>query len=233
MTIKEMHYDFKMKYNKLDSNEDRNMLIPEIDWLLNRSAELFVKMVAEPRYKTNLGFETSQRNIDDIRPLVRHTKDLDVIDGLLELPEDYHHYTKASVLADKGSCINVKCRVHIRQHDDDFENSPFDRSSFTWRFVNGLFYEEGLRFYTEDFTIKKCNLDYIRYQAYMHNAENFRQGQYRSLSDGAMLSGSVNCELPSHTHSEIVDIAVLLAAGQNNSPDYQIKLQKLNLNNLK
>lgn len=46
------------------------------------------------------------------------------------------------------------------------------------------------------------------------------------------MSGSVNCELPEHTHREIVDIAVLLVTGEIQIPDYQVKLTKLNFNNL-
>ena len=35
---------------------------------------------------------------------------------------------------------------------------------------------------------------------------------------------------PEHTHKEIVDIAVLLATGEMQLPDYQIKQAKVNLN---
>jgi len=35
MTVKDMHYDFKKKLNKVDSQQNRNLLIPEIDWTHN------------------------------------------------------------------------------------------------------------------------------------------------------------------------------------------------------
>ena len=70
MTISEMHYDFKKKLNKVDSEQNRNLLVPEIDWALNEAQELFIKMVAEPRQRSFLGFEKSQRTIDDIRTIV-------------------------------------------------------------------------------------------------------------------------------------------------------------------
>ena len=48
MTIQEMHYDFKMKLNKIDSEQYRNLRIPEIDWKLNEALEIFIKINAEP-----------------------------------------------------------------------------------------------------------------------------------------------------------------------------------------
>ena len=43
MTVQEMHYDFKFKLNKIDSSDYSNFKIPEIDWLLNESMEVFLK----------------------------------------------------------------------------------------------------------------------------------------------------------------------------------------------
>lgn len=238
MSIKAMHYDFKMKFNKVDSQKNRNLLVPEIDWTLNEAYRLFVKMIAEPRLRKELGFETSQRTIDDIRTVVVGTDEddnnnwLTVTNNILPLPQNYWHYLRARVRMTKGNCKNVKGRVHIRQHDDMFEESPFTKSSFEWREVNALFYNEGLKFFTDgSFTINDVCLSYIRNLTYMHNAEDFRGGSY-TLPDGTVLTGFVNCELPIHTHSEIVDIAVALAAGQIQTSDYQQRLGKLNLNQI-
>ena len=66
MNIKEMQYDLKFKLNKIDSSQYKNLRIPEIDWVLNESIELFVKNIAQPRFSQILGFEINQRNIDDV-----------------------------------------------------------------------------------------------------------------------------------------------------------------------
>ena len=233
MTIKDMHYDFKKKLNKVDSQQYRNLLIPEIDWALNEAQELFIKMVAEPRLRSYLGFEKSQRNIDDIRTLVVNDNCLDVSNNTVSLPENYWHFVRADVKMSKGNCTGIKGKFHVRQHDDEFENSPFDKSSFEWRTVNGVFYENGVKFYTDgSFTVDKFCISYIKKPRYIHNAEDFRSGTY-NLPSGIVLSGAVNCELPEHTHREIVDIAVLLVSGEINTPDYQTKLNKLTFNNLK
>jgi len=127
----------------------------------------------------------------------------------------------------------VVAEFHVRQHDDEFENSPFDKSSFEWRTVNGVFYEGGIKLYDDGtFTNTDLCISYIRRPNYMHNAEDFRGGGY-TLPSGVILANTANCELPEHTHREIVDIAVLIATGEIQSPDYQIKLQKLGFSNMK
>jgi hypothetical protein len=37
------------KFNKVDSQKNRNILVPEIDLYLNEAEEIFVKLIAEPR----------------------------------------------------------------------------------------------------------------------------------------------------------------------------------------
>ena len=232
MTIKDMHYDFKKKLNKIDSQQNKNLLIPEIDWVLNEAQEIFVKIVAFPKMYQYLGFEIGQRTIDDIKTIVEPETCIDVNNNIVVLPGNYWFYLKGSVIMTKGKCSDVKGSLVIRQHNDDFELSPFDDSSFEWRTVNGVFYEKGVKFYINDSTVlTKFFLSYVKQPRLMHNAEDFRGGSYELLS-GQVLTGFVNCELPEQTHREIVDIAVLLVTGQLSS-DYQAKVAKLNLNNLK
>lgn len=234
-----MHYDFKLKLNKIDSQQYPNLLIPEIDWILNEAQELFVKAVAKPRLRSHLGFELNQRVIDDIRTIVVNpdgdlSAALNVVDNSVALPNDYWHYLRAYVLVSKDKCTDKKARVFIRQHDDEFEESPFDASSFEWRSVNGVFYENGVKFYTDgSFTISKLCMSYIRRLSYIHNAEDYVRGNgvYNSPS-GQVRSGSVNCELPEHTHREIIDIAVLIATGQIQVPDFNLRMAKLNFNKI-
>lgn len=227
-----MHYDFKTKLNKIDSQQYRNLRIPEIDWKLNEAQELFVKMVAKPRLKNSLGFETSQRSIDDIRTIVVNDYCSSVINNIVTLPTDYWHFLSGKAIMDKGNCTGFPAVVKIRQHDDEFESSPFDCSSFEWREVNAVFYELGLKLFTDNtFTNKQFCMSYIKKLKYIHNAEDFRGGSYK-LPEGTLLTGTQDCELPDQTHREIVDIAVLLATGEMQLPDYQIKQAKVNLNQI-
>ena len=225
-----MLYDFKTKLNKIDSQQYRNLRIPEIDWKLNEAQELFVKMVAKPRLRNSLGFETSQRSIDDIRTIVVKDYCSPVINNIATLPDDYWHFLSGISIMDKDNCIGFPGVVKIRQHDDEFENSPFDSSSFEWREVNAVFYELGLKLFTDNtFTNRSFCMNYLKKLEYIHNAEDFRAGGYK-LPSGILLTGSNDCILPEHTHREIVDIAVLLATGEMQLPDLQAKQAKVNLN---
>lgn len=234
MRIQAMHYDFKMKFNKIDSQSNRNFKVPEIDWLLNEAAELFVKMIAEPRLRKQLGFETSQRTIEDIASIVV-SDDNDwssVTNNVLTLPTDYWYLIKGRVKVTKGKCKDVVGRFHLVQHDDMYEEKPLYKSSFEWRRFNAHRFDGGIKFFDDGtFSITDACLNYIRRMSFMHNAQSYVGGTYIS-AEGVTLTGTVDCELPVTTHSEIVDIAVLLASGNIQTSDYQAKLNKLNLNEL-
>ena len=235
MTIQEMHYDVKMKLNKVDSQQYRNLIIPQVDWILNEAQELFVKMIAEPRIASHYGFEIGQRSWMDIRSIVVEEKSIDPIANLVTLPTDFWYYVSAYCKMKKGECKRDSHKIFIRQHDDDFENSPFDKSSFEWKTVNGVFNENGLKLYAEDFDIVEVLLTYIKKLKYIHNAEGFSPNGYKmptAKNKEVLLKDSVNCELPESTHREIVDIAVLIATGQLQIPDYQIKKDKLSFNQI-
>ena len=202
MTIKEMQYDIKFKLNKVDSQQYRNLRIPELDWVINEAYEIFVKSVAEPRTSNYLGFETSQRTIDDIRTIVVNDKNiiptkLDNKTYVLSLPQDYMFYISASVVITKKNCSDRIARAILRQHDDRFESSPFDNSSFEWKEVNIRFYEDGIKLFTDGtFDIKEVKLNYIRKHAYIHNAQDFLPTRSYKLPSGVILTGTQNCELP-------------------------------------
>lgn len=236
MDIVGMQYDFKQKLNKIDSQQNRNLRIPEIDWKLNEAIDIYIKSIAEPRTHSNLGFEKKQRTIDDIRPLVKNNVEINATrlsdtEYFVELPLDYLFYVSSSSIVTKGTCRDKRCRNILRQHDDRHEESPFDKSNFEWRETNIRFYDRGIKIFTDGtFTINKIELNYIRKHAYVHNAQGFLPTKQYKLPDGTLLTGRQNCELPEHTHREIVDIAVLITTGDLGMPDYQIKESKIRLN---
>lgn len=236
MTIEEMHYDFKMKLNKIDSQQYRNLRIPEIDWLLNEAQEILIKNIAFPRVINHLGFETTQRTIDDIRTIVIEDVTLNKITNttVFELPEDYMFYVSAKAKISREYCSDSKeVQIIVRQHDDKFQESPFDISSFEWGDINATFDSRGIRVYTDGtFDIEELKLTYIKKPAYIHNAVNFLPATQYKLPNGNLLTGKQDSELPIQIHREIVDIAVLLASNNLDSQNFQLKQYKLNLNQL-
>ena len=232
MTTREMHYDFKRKFNKVDSQKNKNFLVPEIDWFLNEAAELFVKRVAQPKADNGLGFEMSQRLVEDIKTIVVGGTWLPVTNNVITLPTDYNYFVRCRVKLSKGNCKEKEGVLFVREHNDLFEESQFYSSSFEWREVNGVYESQGIQSFTDGtFTIDKAKLSYIRKMAYMHNAQDYGLGSYMHPS-GVTLTGSVNCELPEHTHREVVDIAVMLASSEVPTSDLQLKMSKLNFNQI-
>ena len=236
MTIQEMHYDFKVKLNKIDSQQYRNLLIPEIDWLLNSATLVFIKMNYNPRYNPIEGFELRQRSRENIKNLVVNNYIAQSNNNpdypkeyVFLLPRDYLFYVSAKALMYRDICGTRAGRLIIRQHDDEFNKSPFDNSSYEWREVNATFFDGGIKAFTDGtFSIPELNLNYIRNFRYIHYAQGYLNVTYTNLR-GETLTGVQNCELSDHTHSEIVDIAVLLATQNLQIPDYQLKLNKLKL----
>ena len=154
MAIADLEYAFKSKINKVDSAQNKNFLIPEIDLALNEGMELFIKMIAQPRLKKDYGFEKNQRSIDDIRTIVMDNVSCSLAQGSSDtyvLPADYWFFVKGYVEMSKGTCTNKMGRLYIRQHDDEFEESPFDRSSYEWREVNVVYTSNGLKLYESGF----------------------------------------------------------------------------------
>jgi hypothetical protein len=236
MNIKEMQYDLRLKLNKLDSEKYKNIKVPEQDWKLNEAMHLLIKMIAVPRLDTKVGFEQTQRTIDDIRSIVVNTSGLSAVSYssnsyLVQLPDDYMYLAGFDrIVATKGTCREVDMElIHVRQHDDNAEASPFDSSNFEWRELNVRFFEDGLRVFTDGtFSIDKVYMNYIRRPKFMHNAEDFVGGTYTAL-DGSVLTGTQDCELPWQVHSLIVDLAVLIITGDIQMPDMGFKQMKVKI----
>lgn len=236
MTIQEMHYDFKMKLNKLDTNQYRNFEIPEIDFLLNEAILMYVKYIMDNTYNPFLGFEKTQRNTDNLKNLLVSNFEINpVVDNVFpnqyiyNLPNDYMFYVSAKINMNKSECGDRIGRLLIKQHDDEFEISPFDKSSYEWGEINAVFQNNSIRAYSEDdFILKELYLNYIQLHPYVHYAEGYNNGTYTNLK-GNVLTGHQDCILSENTHDEIVNMAVLLATESLQLPDINAKLEMLKL----
>ena len=232
MNIREMHYDFKKKFNKIDSQKNRNLLVPEIDWSLNEAVDILIKLVGSPRLRNGLGFEVSQITREDLRTLVIHNAPIVPVNNIVTLPSNYRYWVRGRATISKETCLNQEAVVIVQQYDDLFEESKFYNSSFEWREVYALFNSQGITLTTDGtFTIGNFLLTYLRKHALMHNAQDFQGGTYLHPS-GVTLTGSQNCELPEHTHGLIVDIAVKLTAGEIQASDFNLKAEKLSFNQI-
>lgn len=228
-TVRNMHYDFKQKLNKVDSNQNKNFQVPEIDWKLNEAMGVFIKQVAHPKFNPNAGTETSQRSIDAIRPLIIENYQITAIKVPSEnvysatLPPDYMIHLSSSANCTKATCV-AKIRTTLVQHDD--KEDAFYSSNFEWRDVNVMFAGNSLRVLTDGtFTVDKVYLSYVRHPKWIHSAVDFVGGSYAMPDGETVLTGYQECELPLEVHSEIVDLAVLITTGDL-IPSYQVKQAK-------
>lgn len=239
MDVRGMHYDFKRKLNRLDSQKNRNLLIPEIDWILTEAQEVFIKAIAVPRYRQGLGFEINQRSIDDIKTIVKKqffennecivAVRIDDFTYKVALPTDYSYKTSARVIATKSTCTNIILKARSVQDDDLTQETSFSKPSFEWRETNIMFSSDGILIKSDgSFVPTHLCLNYIKKAPRIHNAQDTATHQYYLPDKTTLLTGSQNCVLPAHTHSEIVDIAVLLATTDMLS-DFQIKQFKTTL----
>lgn len=235
MTIADMQYDFKDKLNKIDSQKYRNLRIQEVDWTLNEAQEILIKTIAEPRFNPQLGVELNQRSIDDLYTIVVEKYNAVIVpfgdnySYRVVLPDNYWFLLNTDAIGVKGTCTSsLKCIP--RKHDEQPEDSPFDRSSFEWQETNFRHYQSGIRFFTDGtFTINNVYLDYILKPPYIHYASGVVGSSY-NLPDGTTLSGTQDCILPQGIHRELVDVAVLIATGKLQMSDYQVKQAKVKMN---
>ena len=242
MDIRDMHMDFKMKYNKLDSNGEENLSVPEIDWLLNEAMLIYINTIAEP-YTTKHGFEVNQRSIDAISPIVVRTnlqvsnkqKSGNYTLNYFNTPLDYFHFIKAICYITKSGCKeDNEAVVLLQQHDDMYRTNSFYDSSFEWREVVANFENSGLVLYSSDFDISYVEMVYIKKPNYIHNAEDFNPSIGYELPSGVLLTGRQHCIFSDDVCKDIVDIAVLLAAQntglvqQSNLMQNKLKLKQIN-----
>lgn len=230
-----MTHSVRMQINALDASRYRQLKQPHIDWALNEAQDVFIQSVVDPKVRSALKAETGQRSVDDLREITVNQKPADAIAVSVfdessyagTIPSDYRHFLRGYVNTTKGECTK-RIRLFLAQVDDEFEEDPFTKSSFEWEEVNFHFLQGRLfRVYTDQtFSVDSVIMDYIRKPKFIHAAKNYVNGTYKTV-DGQALTGSQDCELAEHTHTDIVQIAVAILTNSLRIGDYQAKLAQL------
>lgn len=246
MTIKEMHLEFKWRYNKLDSNHKKDLTPYEIDALLNDAIhsyeEIFWSGNNSKRFK--LGFEVTQQRIDmlstlvvgqpeqpSLSPVVSDTTlniyEYDLSDTVGDLIEPYSHLVRAYATVEGCDTIfNVK----LEQHDDlnRILKDDFRKPSKSWRRLPGVLKrssdpttETSLYLYTNgEFEIENLYVEYIK------EAVKVSLGGYTDVNGDVTVE--THCDLPAHYHTMVVDIAVQeIARRLEDGNRFQLKQEKI------
>lgn len=192
MTIQELHYDFKIKLDKVDSLSKRNFHPAQIDWLLNEATWKFIEeMYGMSLQNPDRGFEVSEIRTQDLRnlhitspqvqsPIAPSGGTSGVYElNLADLTFDYWLTTKLNCRITKNNC-SKDASITVVQTDDlsDALVDPFNKPSYSFGRVLGNYgksltdqnttynqYGTGsLYLYTNnDFTVDSVSVSYLRY----------------------------------------------------------------------
>lgn len=238
MNIQEMHLDFKLKVNKIDSQQFAGLLVPQIDWLLNEAQEIFVKTRLGINNVYQKGLEASQKRVEDLRPLViknavLSASSLTSESYYVQLPSNYLYYLRSTAKSEKSTCTS-DLSIIIIQHDDltNALTSKFYSPSFEWLETVGNFSQDRLYVYSDgSFKITDVELDYLRKPVRMAYPTGFENGSYE-LPDGTVISTDQDSDFSSNMFAarEIVDIAVVLATTSVADQRYELFQNKLKTN---
>lgn len=182
MIIREVHWEIKQRYNKMDSNSKKDFTPMELDALIwdvvMDYVEIFYSGNNLKKYK--LGFEVTQQRIDmlsslvvtdslqpSLIPNVTSLNKYEFYLGTPNLVEDYLHLVRVYANTNCGK-INVK----IERHGDlnyILEDS-FRKPSKRWRRLVGTLsksssndYESSLYIHSEnDFIVDNLDIEYIK-----------------------------------------------------------------------
>jgi hypothetical protein len=240
MDVNSLHYEFKLKMDRVDSLSQQDFNVAEIDWLLNEAQLVFVKRrysgLSNPKQR---GFENTQKRIDDLSTLVIKYPEQPPLTATL-LDTGVYEVVLADTVApylflvDAYTDLNVDADCIIRgvplkfiQHDDIRRTlkDPFNEPSLEFIPYNIGRSSSGsgssIYVYGGKLPASYINSVYIEYVKY---PSRISFGGYQYIN--GVTYSTATSELPEQTHSELVDIACELAALNIENPEY-IQLKQL------
>jgi pyruvate/oxaloacetate carboxyltransferase len=233
MTVQEMHYEFKLGLDKVDSLSTPNFIPEEIDVILNNAQEEFITQRAYRNNPRQQGVEETQKRVDDLKNIISDyktstfstTADNKPNGIFVNLPVDYRHALQEEVQLTYTNCNNqtttsiaaIKPITHDRYNKlirDPF-NKPDKQFVFRLALEKTLTNERFELISSE--TISSYNLRYIR------QPQRIQYGtQYQ------VPTTDQDCELSDYTHREIISIAVKNTLEDIESPRYNTTKNELN-----
>lgn len=213
-----MHIEFRVRFNRINSNKNKGFLPQEIDIFLNGAMSEFIKDIVDTVTPLE-GFEDTQGLLDKIRTIVKSDSSNPANNGTLTLntfnrgkyiniPSDY--LRRISVSADTNSfCTRynyVPTRVYSNEKVNTILVTPFYRSHVKSPVTS--IHNNDIKVYEDKFTVNSIYITYLtKYPAIVYN--------------------SVDCILPVDTHDDIVDMAVSKANSVLNSGNYEKYLNEI------
>ncbi len=227
MTTVEMHIEFKVFLDKIESLQYDEFLSEEIDLILNRSMDILV----ENLYKAK-AFDQLQELLQlDTSATLSTFYNVDPF-TIVDMGRKAYYYTPTFYTGSPIYLYPANARVYVTRTAFPVVAEPeyktCDRISMEMveKFVVDLYNKPVFKnpkslFFNDKFIVL---LDY--YTSLNASSDTLQHSYYRKPV--RMVNGSVNCELNDNLHRKIVDIAINLALEEIESPRLETNTAQLN-----
>jgi len=223
MDIENMHVAVKLEYDKTSALELPAFEPEEIDYWLNNAIRKFGKTRHSGMNVKGTSFEQTQKRIDDLRTLVESVTETSVSATASDYPNGYRFDLPVTgywfTLSEEANIVvdTIETRVGItectideyRQRVDD----PYSEHILHYTLAKPLriFNDLTVELISDgSYTIDDYHLTYLKAPATVD------------------LSGTTDCDLPEHTHDEIVKLAVSMMLENVEQPRYQTYQNEVN-----
>jgi len=214
-----LHWTFKEKVNKADSNNLRDFNTAEIDTFLNEAQNIIVNLMYSH-------YEENQYVKDVLAPLVTSTETNSITSinnyYSIDFETDYIHMLRVEALENGCNSYTGVTATTL----DNLNNSlvtAFQKPSTRWKRILGVQRNNTYCLYSEN-TITSVRYDYLK------KPDQMCLGGYDDINGNPLTQQ--NCVLPDFIQPQLVDISVMIAQGIiENNEGLQIVINKLNLTN--
>ena len=219
MTVSEMHSAVRLGLDKTSSFEYASFLTEELDFWLNEAQERFIKQRLYGNNYKQEKYDQSQKRIDDLKSIIIQGTSIALSDSSLginikeaSLPIDsptvpYMFYLNSSVEDNLGNDLQTGDIIPIEllsKYTKDFINNPYIRRPLVYLYNNKIAIIHG-----DEFIPDRCSILYIKKPRKLVGIGSL--GTYETYI----------CELPEHTHREIVAMCVEMLIENIESPRVQ------------
>jgi len=212
-----MHTNVKLEYDKSNALELPAFEDEEIDFWLNSAIRAFVKTRYSGINFKKESFEESQKRIDDLRTLVVHSTEISYLSGMNDYPNGYlfalpsgYWFALQEEATIAPDSTGVRARVGVTECTIDEYRQQIDDP-----------YSEHILHYNTAKPLRLFNNAAVELISDGTYTITYYHLTYLKKPTEVSLSGSVDCDLPEHTHDEIVKMAVNSMLENVEQPRYQ------------
>ena len=232
MNIETMHVNVKLEHDKTSALELPSFEPEEIDFWINMAIRRFGKTRYGGISSKGTSFEQTQKRIDDLRTLIKVYSDPSGIAGSIdstkgytfqlpiegsELGDEDYWFALAEEVTITVDAVETKVGV-IESTLDEYRfrvDDPFSEHILHYGSAKPirLFHGNSVELISDgNYTVDDYHLTYLR----------------KPVDVDISAETPVDCDLPEHTHDEIVKLAVNMMLENIEQPRYQTHMNEVN-----